>query len=219
MKASAARELVQQYGAAQVIEKLRPLILDERWERITQVATARRDDVTVLLERFHDPHNCAAVLRSSEGFGLSAVHAIPGESGTQFSVEVSKGAQKWIDFEVHHDVQKAASVLQGQGYTLLGADAAGAAPEDYAHLEKVCLVMGTERAGLSPEMRRTVSGLVAIEMTGFVESFNVSVAAALLVNRTIRARQPVPCSGERLQHWIARYLVQTVREPEKVLRR
>lgn len=223
MKPAVALEIVERFSVEHVLKTLPALVYPERLATLEAVARARRDDVTLLLETFNDPHNYAAVLRSAEAFGLSAVHALPNESGAQFSIEVSKGAQKWIDFHVHRDLDVATDALVSQGYTLIGADAQGQSPESFVGLPKVCIVMGAERDGLSKAMRAKLSGLVAIEMTGFVESFNVSVAAALLTHRLLRAK-PLPeldpnVREARARHWLARYLVQTVREPEMVLRR
>ena len=49
----------------------------QREALLKRVVGARRTDLTVLLDRFYDPHNNAAVLRSAEAFGLTEVHLVP----------------------------------------------------------------------------------------------------------------------------------------------
>jgi tRNA (guanosine-2'-O-)-methyltransferase len=209
-------ELVARYGAEAVIARLAPLVVPARLAKLERVAAARRTDVTVLLERFYDPHNYAAVLRSAEGFGLTAVHAIPGKQGAGYNIDISRGAQKWITFARHHDFPAATEALSG--YMLVGADAQGVAPEDLPRDRPLCLVMGAEKAGLSAEVRARCEALVGIEMSGFVESFNVSVAAALLLQRLLRHRPPVHLAPAAQRHLLACYLVQSVGRAETVLR-
>jgi tRNA (guanosine-2'-O-)-methyltransferase len=53
----------------------------------------------------------------------------------------------------------------------------------------LALVFGNERTGLSPAMRTGCEGMISIPMQGFVESLNISVAAAIIVqNLTTRLR-------------------------------
>lgn len=210
-------DLVAQYGAELVIAQLTPLVVPARLDKLTRVAAARRDDVTVLLERFYDPHNYAAVLRSAEAFGLTAVHAIPGKQGAGYNIDISRGAQKWIAFERHHDFPEAHEALKD--YMLVGADAEGVAPEALPRDRRLCLVMGTEKAGLSQEVRARCEVLVGIEMSGFVESFNVSVAAALLLQRILRHRPAISLDPVQQRYLLACYLVQSVGSAEQVLAR
>ncbi len=208
--------LVEEFGAARIITLLSPLVHDPRQEKLKSVIASRRTDLTVLLERLYDPHNYAAVLRSAEAFGLTEVHAIPGKQGAGYSIEVSQGAQKWIDFRQHEDWNATAAALPD--CLFVGADAGGVAPEDLPRDRRLCLVMGAEKPGLSKEARARCGALVGIEMSGFVESFNVSVAAALLLQRLTRARPATPLTPAASEVLFARYLLASVGRAETVLR-
>src|SRR5262249_42739566 len=140
--------LVNRYGAEGVIAWLSPLLGEDRRQLLARVVAERRTDVTVLLDRFYDPHNNAAVLRSAEAFGLCSVHVVPGAQGAQFSTNVSQGVEKWIDHTTHRSTDAACDALEAQGYLLVGADASGVAPEMLPP-GKICLVMGAEKPGLS----------------------------------------------------------------------
>jgi len=49
--------------------------------------------------------------------------------------------------------------------------------------------MGNEHEGISPQSRELADGTVHIPMYGFTESFNVSVAAALLLQQAVTRRR------------------------------
>ncbi len=214
---SRARDLVQQYGAAEVVRALEPLVLEERFATLEQVIAQRRKDLTVLADRFYDPHNNAAILRSSEAFGLCAMHAVPGEQGASLAHSVTQGVEKWIDFVVHPSFDAAADSLEAEGYLLVGADMDGELPEALPAEGRLCLVMGAEKRGLLPEARRRCQRLVRVPMVGMVESFNVSVAAALLMYALTERRRPERLSAEEKTERLACYLVQTVQRPATIL--
>jgi tRNA (guanosine-2'-O-)-methyltransferase len=200
-----------------VIAWLSPLVAPERLALLDAVSRRRRTDLTLLLDRFYDPHNNAAVLRSAEAFGLTRVHAVPGEQGAALSAGVAQGVDKWIDFQVHPSTDAAFDALVASGYTLCGADVAGEPPEALADVPRVCLVMGAEKPGLSAVARARCTRFVTIAMSGLVESFNVSVAAALLTYALSRRRPPELLDEMARRTLLARYLVQTIQRPDVVL--
>ena len=77
--------------------------------------------------------------------------------------------------------------------------------------------MGAEKPGLSEVARARCDGFVSIPMVGMVESFNVSVAAALLTYALSARRPPELLSEEARCTLLARYLIQTVQRADLVL--
>ena len=55
----------------------------------------------------------------------------------------------------------------------------------YAFRRPTIVVLGNERDGLGPRVRKECNELVAIPGTGAVESLNVGVAAGFLLSRLI----------------------------------
>jgi tRNA (guanosine-2'-O-)-methyltransferase len=200
-----------------VVETLEPLCLDERRARLWSVIKARIGSVTVLMDAPHDPHNAAAVLRSCDAFGIPRVHLVP--RGEEFAVgrTVAKGAERWIEVVPHPTPAEALAALHAQGYTTVATHPEGnLSPEALAELPKVALILGNEHDGIRDALHDGASNSVRIPMRGFVESFNVSVAAAVLLYAATRGRQGDLSEAEQLRYY-ARALVRSVPRSLEVL--
>jgi tRNA (guanosine-2'-O-)-methyltransferase len=53
---------------------------------------------------------------------------------------------------------------------------------------KVAIAVGNEHAGASPELLRLADGIITIPMRGMVQSLNVSVATAVVLEDALRQR-------------------------------
>lgn len=201
----------------EVIETLEPLTLEERRHRLWRVIRARIGSVTVLMDAPHDPHNAAAVLRSCDGLGVGRVHLVPREEDFAVGRTVAKGAERWIEVVRHPTPRAALDSLHEQGFTTVATHPEGSlAPEDLANLPRVALILGNEHDGLRDELHEGAKSSVRIPMTGFVESFNVSVAAAVLIYAATRGRSGDLSQAEQHRHY-ARALVRSVPRALEVL--
>jgi tRNA (guanosine-2'-O-)-methyltransferase len=199
-----------------VIETLEPLAVDERRARLWSVVRGRIGSVTVLMDAPHDPHNAAAVLRSCDALGIPRVHIVPRET---FAVgrTVAKGAERWIEVVSHRSPEQALSSLHADGFVTVATHPEGnLAPEDLAGLPRVALIFGNEHDGISDALHAGARDSVRIPMRGFVESFNVSVAAAVLLYAATRGRSGDLSEAELLRYY-ARALVRSVPRALEVL--
>lgn len=200
-----------------VIETLEPLTVDERRHRLWSVVRGRIGSVSVLMDAPHDPHNAAAVLRSCDGLGIPRVHLVP--RGEDFAVgrTVAKGAERWIEVVPHATPELALDALHAQGFTTVATHPEGnLVPEQLALLPKVALILGNEHDGLRDALHEGARESVRIPMHGFVESFNVSVAAAVLLYAATRGRSGDLSPTEQLRFY-ARALVRSVPRSLEVL--
>jgi len=200
-----------------VIETLEPLTVDERRARLWSVIRSRIGSVTVLMDAPHDPHNAAAVLRSCDAFGIPRVHLVP--RGEAFAVgrTVAKGAERWLEVVPHKAPEHALAALHAQGYTTVATHPEGnLAPEDLSGLERVALILGNEHDGIRDALHAGARDSVRIPMRGFVESFNVSVAAGVLLHAATRGRSGDLSEAEQLRYY-ARALVRSVPRALEVL--
>ena len=168
-------------------EALRP----ERWQRMQRVLDSRLGSVRVAVENVHDPHNLSAVLRSAEALGVQHVHVVEAASGFSLSRRITRGAHKWLTVHRHRDFVECAGALREAGFRIFAAMLQpGAIPlEEVPVTEPVALLLGNEHDGVSAEAAAACDGCYTIPMAGFVQSFNISVAAAVsLYSVTTRAR-------------------------------
>lgn len=203
-----------------VVETLGPLILEERLERIEEVLRSRTRAVVVVLDHLKDPHNRAAILRTAEGMGVLEVHAITEDGRWPLSRRVTQGCHKWLDIHVYREAKLCAARLESRGYALLEATEKSKEPTSALSSQEqpLALCLGNEHEGLTEELREFCRGTVGIPMRGFTKSYNVSVAAALLLERILadRSRRLEELDTSRLR---ARYYALSVRSSLDVLRR
>ncbi len=200
-----------------VIEALSPVVTSERLRRIDEVVQNRTDELVLVLDCIADPHNSSAVLRSADAFGVQTVHVIVGERGFRASRGVSKGTHRWLDVVRYRSAEACVRRLKDDGYAVyVAAMGADIAPEDLHDAPRLAVVFGNEHSGVSPEMRSLADGTFAIPMRGFVESLNISVAAAITIQTLARDGRP-HLGAERQQELRARFLMNSVKKADQVI--
>ncbi len=200
-----------------VIEALSPVVTPERLERIEEVVRNRTDRLVLVLDCIADPHNSSAVLRSADAFGVQTVHVIVGEHGFRASRGVSKGTHRWLDVIRYRNAEASVRRLKQDGYAIyVAAMGADTTPEELRGTPRLAVVFGNEHRGVSPEMRSLADGTFAIPMCGFVESLNISVAAAITMQTLARDGRP-RLPGERHQELKARFLMNSVQKADQVI--
>ncbi|MEM1043778.1 MAG: RNA methyltransferase [Bacteroidota bacterium] len=232
------------FTPAKVIRHLAPFVGDDRQARIEAVVTGRTVSVVPVLERVHDLGNVNAVLRSAEGLGYGAAHLVglqgdaaawaqerdPDESrvegGTGRARRQSQGADKWLDLHLWPDAASACDGLRAQGYriaaTHLAADAVPIGAVDFT--VPTALVFGNERDGISDALLARADLNVVLPIDGFIQSYNISVAAALGLyharqDRLRRQGFHGDLSGDERLALAARYYVHSVKAAAPILAR
>lgn len=195
---------------ATIIAALDPFLTEERRRRIASVIAARTRAVVPILDGLIDPHNVAAVMRSADAFGVQEVHLLAGPETFLASRRVSQGTDRWVDVVRHASPSACASFLRQRGYRLYVAAMDGAVePSALAREARVAVVFGNEHGGVSEEMRALADGTYTIPMRGFVQSLNVSVAAAITLYSAMQGR-PGELGPEERETLRARYLLASV---------
>jgi len=157
----------------------------ERYHTIRAVLDKRQPDLTVVMDGVHKPHNFNAIVRSCDATGVFAAHYIPVEDAEKFKLlkNTAKGSQKYVQVQRHDDFSAAAQQLKASGHQLLAAHLSDKAVDfrsvDYT--KPTAIVLGAELQGVSESTLQQVDEHIVIPMVGMVESFNVSVAAALIL--------------------------------------
>ena len=164
-----------------VLEKVGPLLTPDRLTKIQRVVKERNFDTAVVLEGIYDRGNISAVMRTAEGLGFGNFHVIELQEKFKESNRVTQGADKWVEVQKWKQTTDCVKSLKAQGYKICVThlDATSKPLHEIDFSQKVALVLGNEKDGVSPEMIAAADERVIIPMTGFVQSFNISVAGAL----------------------------------------
>ncbi|MDE5559099.1 MAG: hypothetical protein K2I84_00400, partial [Bacteroidales bacterium] len=80
-----------------VVAQLKPLIKEDRLQKMEQVLSRRTQALTVLIENVYQPQNASAVLRTAEAIGLQSVYIVEKDHRYDVSPQVVMGADKWLD--------------------------------------------------------------------------------------------------------------------------
>ncbi len=194
-----------------------------RKQRVLDAVLKRVASVTVVLENIADPHNASAILRTAEGLGLDAMHVVEQPNKWERNAAIAKGAQRWIEVVKHQGLARCLGDLSAQGYQLFAADVgAGCVPVQGIDVTKpVALVFGSEHDGLSKRALALTDARFTVPMFGFVESFNVSVSAALALYDVSSRKRRLLVEGDegdltiaQLQDRADLYLRRAAKSPE-----
>lgn len=171
----------QTLTAAEVVKIMGELLTQERRERIEKTILQRTCNVVPVLENIYDRGNISAVLRTAEALGYQCAHVI--ELGEKFksSNRVTQGADKWLDVRRWKSTVECVSHLKSQGFQVLAThlDDRARPLSEIDCSRPTALVLGNEKDGISQEMIELADQTVIIPMSGFVQSFNISVAGAI----------------------------------------
>lgn len=180
------------YTARMVIDALSPCLTEARLARIAAVAAGRTRTIVPVTEGLYDRGNVSAVVRSAEALGYQCVHVIDNAKHYKEARRVTQGAEKWVDVLEWPDTGPCLAALKAQGYRLAVAHLEGAVPlRELDPAAKTALLLGNEHAGPSAEALAAADVRVVIPMSGFTQSFNISVAAALCLYALRERREAV----------------------------
>ncbi|XP_027150737.1 uncharacterized protein LOC113751076 [Coffea eugenioides] len=188
-------------SSAQVLEALDPYIMVSRKERFRNVVNNRSYSVCLVVEGLADFGNVSAAFRSADALGFQSVHVVSCESSKRYrdNRHVSMGAEKWLDIELWDSTKECFKVLKSRGYriatTHVGIDTVSVYDMDWTY--PTAIVVGNENKGISDEALELSDLRCNIPMNGMVDSFNVSVAAGIVMHQAICNRNSrMGCHGD-----------------------
>jgi len=173
---------------------LHGFITDERRERIEAVLNNRTRHVNVVLEDLYQPNNASAVMRSCDAFGVQDLHVIEDQHRFKPAAGIALGAEKWLSVYKYNNQEALKNCiykLRKSGYQIIATSPkASHQPIQEINIHtKTSLMFGAELTGLSDEAFELADSICCIPMSGFTESFNLSVSVAIcLYEVTTRIR-------------------------------
>ncbi len=192
-------------------------ITPERLARLEEVLRKRQKGLTLVLSNIHDPHNVSAIYRSCDAFGVPEVHLYYTDTAfPDLSRRSSGSARKWVETIRHRDLAALNLALRAQEMQILCTSCSPEAKalDAYDFTRPTAVIMGNEHSGVSDELSRLADGELYIPMYGMIQSFNVSVAAAIILAEAARQRKQAGMYEEsayaeeelraRLNDWVKR---------------
>ncbi len=150
-----------------------------------------REPFLVMLDRITDVRNFGAIARSAECAGADAL-VVPEKGGARISpdaIKASAGALMRIAVCRSPNLFKTAVSILEQGLTLVAASEKGQFTYHDAQLTgPVCVVLGSEKDGVSSPLLKMSSARITIPQYGTIGSLNVSVAAGIILFEAARQR-------------------------------
>jgi tRNA G18 (ribose-2'-O)-methylase SpoU len=179
--------------------------LPPRLLRAETVLSHRTHRFLLVLESAVDSRNQQAVLRTAESFGMQDIwivrspvtrdeqgQRVRGDEETSAEVSDKKrfcsGASLWLTVRFFDDTISCIAALREEGYTIWATDLSPVAecisriPSSAVPAKKLAVVMGREVDGVSETMLEAADKRIYLDMFGFTESFNLSVASALMLH-------------------------------------
>ncbi len=157
-----------------------------------QSTDSAANHVILVLDRIQDPFNLGAIIRSGEFLGFRRF-VVGEKSQAEVNSQVvrsSSGAINHVDIARTADLAEAVSRCRDAGFQVVGTDQHAAGPIWSADLSsRLVVVIGSEGAGMSPELREQCDGFLAIPKRGRLESLNAAVAAGIVLYEISRQQQ------------------------------
>jgi len=141
----------------------------------------------VLVDEVNYEHNLGAILRSAMGAGVHAV-VVPVKRGkglTAVVQRVAMGGAEEVPL-VREGLSSALAILRREGIRVVGADMGGKAYWDVPLTGAIALVLGGEHKGLSSTLKKRCDAIIAVPLSGDLDSLNVSVTAGILLFERVR---------------------------------
>ena len=170
----------------------------ERIARLRQVLDLRQPDLCVVTDFVNKQRNLSAIVRNCDAVGIQYLHAVIGEEDYTAFRGTAMGSHDWVSIRHYRQPADAFAVLRRAGCQLVAAhlDARAVDFRSVDYTRPTAIVFGAERRGVGPATLEEADHCVTIPMMGMVESYNVSVAAGIILAEAQRQRQLAGCYAE-----------------------
>lgn len=212
----------------QETEFLSELMLPERFEVIKSVVRNRTNYITVCLENIFHGQNASAIIRSCEAFGIQNIHVIENQCHFRPNVNIVKGSDKWLDIHRHNEDNATLNLikqLRKEGYRIAvtSPHINGVSANNYDVTNgKVAVFLGTEKQGVSQTLIDNADDFIKVDMFGFVESLNVSVCGAIVINSLVESLHNSDIDWRLTEQeqtiMLNRWMKKSVRDSESIIK-
>ncbi len=174
-----------------VICYISPIIYQPFSEIIQRCYEAGKDPVILILDRITDTRNFGAITRVAETSGVDAIIIPEKESAliTSDAIKSSAGAINYVPICKVKSLKNIIQELKDSGLKIIACTEKS--DKDIYSIDytgPVCIILGSEKDGISQNLFELSDEKVKIPMLGKIESLNVSSSSAIILYELIRQR-------------------------------
>lgn len=160
-------------------------------EIITRCYERGEDPLILMLDRVTDVRNFGAISRTAECLGVHAI-VVPTRNSAPVNfdaLKTSAGALNHIPVAREKNLKETIDYLKQSGIRVAGCSEKAEVNSYEADLKgPLCIIMGSEENGISPEYLKLCDLKVKLPMMGKISSLNVSVATGAVLYEVARQR-------------------------------
>lgn len=148
--------------------------------------TQARLPVQVVLDGVHQGYNVGALFRLCDAFLCErlVICGRDGTRGTRKLVQAAQGTHRWVTWQQADSAVEVVRAARADGYQVVAVEQTSTAVDvnDFQPCYPVCLVLGSERSGVSQAVLDLADAAVALPMRGMANSLNVATAGAIVLH-------------------------------------
>ncbi|MCX6052304.1 MAG: RNA methyltransferase [Campylobacterales bacterium] len=142
-------------------------------------------DTIIMVDNISSSENIGSIARSAAALGINSF-VVPQQAPHPYNrraLRVSMGHVSMLNIHIYEEIISTCQALKNLGYKIFAAEVQeNSTPLRHVEVpQKWVLLMGNEGKGLSQEILDVCDEVVTIEMLEGVKSFNVSVAASIMM--------------------------------------
>lgn len=155
-----------------------------------------RNPVQLVLDGVTQHYNIGAIFRLADALLVEqvVVCGTPVNIRNRRLVQAARGTQGWVPWSECESAEIAVHRAVAEGYQIVLAELTehSIRPEEFQPKLPVCLVLGSEKSGVSSAVAFMADTAIAVPMQGMANSINVATAAAIILYQIIHqsARHP-----------------------------
>ena len=150
------------------------------------------NDQILMLDEISSVQNTGAIARSAAALGVHS-YLVPEQGPHPYArraVRVSMGHISKLKYHRYSDIKETIQALKRIGYSIYAAEVTpDSTPLSQVKVEKKwVLIMGHEELGISEDILALCDEVVTIEMEPDIKSFNVAIAASIMMYQFKRVK-------------------------------
>ena len=175
-----------------VVALIAPLAYQNLDQLLASLAEKKEAALLLLLDGITDVRNFGAIARSAEICGAHAL-VVPQQGAAALNAEAIKtsaGALTRIPVCRESSLLSAIDLIRSYGIQILASRLEESVPlYDMDLGQPSAIILGSEGKGIQPPLLRAADKYLRIPQVGVTDSFNVSVAAGIILYEAVRQRK------------------------------